>query len=140
MTGRCLRIDDAHHPTLVHDGDPVGYPKYLIEVFRDHQNRSVLVALFDETRMDVLGGADVDATGWLSSDQHLRGTGELAGDDHLLDVAAGEILGGRLDARRLDGVLIDQSLAVFIDGREVVQTAPEVSGLVVVDQQHILGD
>src|ERR1044071_5442571 len=63
---------------------------YLLELERDQQDRAALVALLDQASVHELDRADVEAARGLGGDQHLGVGGQLAGDDHLLLVAAGQ--------------------------------------------------
>ena len=55
-----------------------------------------------EQPVDLLLGADVDAAGRLVEDEHVAVLGQPLGEDDLLLVAAGEVLHGLVDRRRLD--------------------------------------
>src|SRR5438477_449284 len=76
--------------TFVEDEDPVGERHHLLELQRDEQDRPPLVALGYEPSMEELDRADVDPARRLRGDQDLRVACDLACDDNLLLVAAGE--------------------------------------------------
>jgi hypothetical protein len=61
----CARVDDAHDPAPVHDGDAVTQGEHLVELRRDDQDCCALVSLGDDPFVDVLDRADVEATGRL---------------------------------------------------------------------------
>ena len=75
---------------FVHDGDAVGERADLVQLGRDEQHRRARVALGDELAVDELDGADIHAARGLRGEQHARLAADLARDDDLLLVAAGE--------------------------------------------------
>src|SRR5919204_3398447 len=91
--------DDA---AVVDHPDAVGERQDLLQVGGDQQHRQALVAGGHQLLPDELGGADVEAPGRVGGDQQLGAAGELARQHQLLLVAAGEGVGRRGDARRLD--------------------------------------
>src|SRR3954452_14847194 len=72
---------------FVEDEDAVGEREDLVELERDQEDRPPLVALLDETPMEVLDRADVESARGLRRDQHLRVARDLSRRDHLLLVA-----------------------------------------------------
>ena len=85
-----VRRELADDLALVHDEDPVGERQDLLELERDEQDRAALVALGDEPAVQELDRADVEAARRLRGDQDPRVARDLARDDELLLVAAGE--------------------------------------------------
>ena len=73
--------------------------------------------------MDVLDGADVDAPGRLADQQHIRVLLHFPGDHQLLLVAAGEVRGLVLRARRAHVPLLHLGLAILADRLLVLQPA-----------------
>ena len=59
------RVDDAHDPAPVHDGDAIAEGEHLVELGRDDQDRRALVTFGDDPLVDVLDRADVEAPGRL---------------------------------------------------------------------------
>ena len=85
---------------LVHDEDPVGEREDLLELERDEQDAASLVALLDHAAMHELDRADVEPPRRLRGDQDLGVAVDLAGEDDLLLVPAGEAARARPSARR----------------------------------------
>ena len=77
------------------DEDAVGERQNLIELERDEEDGSTLVALLDEPVVDELDRADVEPSRRLARHQDSGVTCDLAGDHDLLLVAAGERRGER---------------------------------------------
>ena len=67
----------------------------LVEVLADQEHPDALLGGLPEIGVHGLDRADVEARGRRRGDQHLRLARELAAEDELLEVAAGEV------ARRL---------------------------------------
>ena len=65
--------------------------------------------------MDVLGSADVNPAGRLRNNKDVGIATELAGNDNLLDISAGQVLGRRVDIRRLDAIFGSEALAALLD-------------------------
>ena len=63
---------------------------HLVEVERDEEDAAALVALGDELLVDELDRADVETAGRLHGQERVRLAVQLAGDDQLLLIAAGE--------------------------------------------------
>ena len=72
----------------------------LVELERDEQHRPALVALLDQPAVDELDRADVEPARRLGGDQHAWVAVDLAGEDHLLLVAAREARPPASPARR----------------------------------------
>ena len=72
----------------------------LVELGRDDQHGRALVALLDDALVDVLDRADVEAARRLGRHDQLERPRELAGDDDLLLVAAGQVARRVEDRRR----------------------------------------
>ena len=97
---------------------PVADLEQLVELLGDHQHRDAGVAQVEQRLADLRRGADVDAPGRLRRDQHPRMLPDLAADDELLQVAAGQAARGRLRAAGLDPVLGDRRLREVAHGAE----------------------
>ena len=102
------RRELADDPAVVHDEDPVGERQDLLELERLEQDRAALVALGDEPPVHELDRADVESARRLRGDEHARVALDLARDDHLLLVAAGERARRRQRAAAADVELLDQ--------------------------------
>jgi hypothetical protein len=116
-------VEGADQAAVVHDGDPVGEGEHLVEFGGDEQHRGALIALGDELGVDVLDRADVDTSGRLRRDEQVDRAIELAGDDELLLVAAGQGAGRRGDRRGADVEGAHELLGVGVDGRELQRAA-----------------
>ena len=88
--------------------DAVRKAEDLVQVRADEQDGAAGVALLHDLTVDEVGGADVHAARGLRDHHRFRAEGELAGDDHLLHVAAGEGADLRSDARAADIELLRQ--------------------------------
>src|ERR1700733_11923140 len=77
-------------PALVDHDDPVRQSPDFLVLERHEQYRATLVALRDETAVNELDRAHIEAAGRLVGDQDLRLGRDLAGDGDLLLVAAGQ--------------------------------------------------
>ena len=125
---------------LVDDEDPVGEREDLLELERDEQDRAALVALGDEAAVEELDRPHVEAARRLGRDQHLRVARDLARDDDLLLVAAGEAARARLRAAAAHVELLDQPCGA-LDHPRGKQPAPlRVRRLRVVVQPDVLRD
>ena len=102
------RSELAHDLALVDHEDPVGEREDLLQLERDEQYRTPLVALLDEAAMDELDRTDVEAARRLGRDQHLRVAIDLAREHDLLLIAAREATGERLRAAAADVELLQQ--------------------------------
>src|SRR6478736_6247032 len=90
--GRRELSDDL---ALVNDEDPVGQREHLLELERDEEDRSSLVAFLDQAAVDEFDRADVEPSRRLSGDQDLRVAVDLTREHDLLLVAAGQAPGAR---------------------------------------------
>ena len=97
-------------PTLRDDGEPVADLDQLVELLGDRRARRRRWSRRSISAWRICAdGADVDAPRRLRGDQHLRVLADLAADDELLQVAAGQaarrgVGPARLDAERRDRV------------------------------------
>ncbi len=140
LGGRLRRVEDPHDPALVHDGDPVAQREHLVELGGHDQHRSPLVTLLDHSPVDVLDRADVQAPRRLGGHEQLDRPAELARDDHLLLVAAGQVVDLVEHARRPDVELLDQ-LGRRRHDRVPVEAQAVGERLEVVGvEHHVLGD
>jgi len=80
-------VDDV---AAMDDEQPVGQAHDLVEVGGDEQYGRATITRADQGAVDELHGADVDAARRLRDDQQRRVGLELARDDDLLHVAAGQ--------------------------------------------------
>lgn len=71
----------------------------FVEVFGDHQNRRAGIAQRDQRTVNGRGRADVDAPGWVRSDQQFRLLKNFPTEDEFLQVAAGQAARGGLRVR-----------------------------------------
>ena len=83
-------VAQADQLAAVDDGDPVGQLEDLVELRRDEQDGRPGVALGDGLLVDELDAADVEAASRLVEDEQAQVAAELARDDDLLLVAAGQ--------------------------------------------------
>src|SRR5262249_36560289 len=74
----------------------------LVELFRDDQHGDAFVAQIDQRLPDLRRGADVQPGGRLRCDHYARSLQNLATDDVLLQVAAGQRARLRFRPRGLD--------------------------------------
>ena len=100
-------VEDGDQLAAVEHADPVRELEDLVELGGDQQDGGAGVALGDGLAMDELDAADVQAARRLVEDQQLQLAPELARDDDLLLVAAGEGAGGAVGRRRPDVELGD---------------------------------
>ena len=89
--------------------------------------------------MDELDAADIQAARWLVEDQERQVAGELARDDELLLIAAGERSGADRRGGRANVVLADALLGSCLDRLVVAQEAARVGSPVVVGQDEVVG-
>ena len=82
---------NADDPALVHDGDPVGQRVDLVELGRDDQRPPTPLSRWATIRLctNSIEPTSRPRVGWLASST-LHVAAHLAGDDHLLLVAAGQ--------------------------------------------------
>ena len=90
--------------------------------------------------MDELDRADVEAAGGLCGDQHLRVAVDLAGEDHLLLVSAGERARLRLRAASADVELRDQASRPFDETIREEPAETRRRRLAVVVECDVLGE
>jgi hypothetical protein len=90
--------------------------------------------------VDVFGGTDVDAACRLGCEKHRRSTGQLAGQDQLLDVSTRQVPRRRLERGRLDGEALDEVGRPLNDPAQPEQSPTAIRIPVVLDEHHILGD
>ena len=86
--------------------DPVGQPEHLVELGGDEHDGRAAVALGHDPLVHELDRADVEAAGRLRDDQQLQRPRQLAGEDDLLLVAAGQRVGRGVS---IDGVRTSNS-------------------------------
>ena len=84
--------DDA---AAIHHRDAVGELKQLFEVLADQKHAPPPARSCQELAVDEFGCADVDAARRLGGEQDSRVARELAGEERLLQVAAGQCRGAR---------------------------------------------
>src|SRR4028119_422419 len=112
------RVDDAQHlqahglpgpfpdgperaqAAVVDDRHPVGQLEKLVQVLADHHDGAALAGKIDQGLADQARRARIDAPGGLIHDDEPGPPDDLASDDELLEVAAGELARGRVALRR----------------------------------------
>ncbi len=72
---RAFAGQDARHPLVVEDEDPVGEREDLVQVERDQQDRPAPVALAPQPVVHRADGAHVQASRGLHDDEHARPAG-----------------------------------------------------------------
>ena len=87
----------------------------LVEIFGDEEGGRASRALLAQRRVDRFGGADVDAAGGVDGDDEPRLAGQLATEQELLLIAAGEGAQFGPAARRLDVVVGNEAVG---EGRD----------------------
>ncbi len=133
-----VRGDDADDPAAVHHRDPVGQRLDLLQFGGDDQHGGAAVAFGDDALVQELDGADVDAAGRLTGQQQRQRAGQLAGEHHLLLVAARQRLHRLGVGAGTDVELLDPLLGVLRDPAQLQQAAARVRVEVVEDE--VLGD
>ena len=98
----------GQHADIDH-GEPVGEHQQLVQILRDHQDGGAVGGQRDQGLMDRSSRTGVDAPGRLRDDEHAWVLQDLAADDELLQIAAGQAARQRLDARRADVELADHA-------------------------------
>ena len=126
--------------SLVHDENAVREREHLVELERDEQDRVTLVPLGDEPLVHVLDRTDVQPARRLRRDQHDRIARDLARDDDLLLVAAGEGARERERPAAADVELLDQTGRPLDEPGREEPAALRVGRLVVVVQRDVLGE
>src|SRR5205085_6412426 len=106
---RRILADDA---ALVDHENPVGERQDLVELERHEEDGSSRVAFGHEPLVHELDRADVEASSRLRRDQHPRVPRDLARDDDLLLISAGERPGAGLWAAASHVVLLEESARV----------------------------
>ena len=96
-----------HDASAIHHGDAVGEREDLLQVLADQKHRAAARAERQELAVDELGRADVDAARRLRGEQDFRLARDLAGEQRLLQIAAGERAGARLRAGGADVEALD---------------------------------
>ena len=114
-------VDHADQLAAVDDRDPVGQLEDLVELRGDQQDRRPGVALGDRLAVDELDAADIESARRLIEDEQAQVARELACDDDLLLVAAGQRCRADLGRRRPDVEFLDPLLGGRLDGRVVAQ-------------------
>jgi hypothetical protein len=112
---RLRRRDARRDPSLGDDDQPVADLEQLLELLADDKHGTAVVAQLQQRAADLRRGADVDAPGRLRDDQQLRVGVDLAADDELLQVAAGQALGDRVRSTGLDVEARDQLFGQLLD-------------------------
>jgi hypothetical protein len=97
---RRRRIDFARDAALVDHEQAIGQRHHFLELRRDEQDRAAGVPQLDQLAVDELDGADVHATGGLRDEKQPGLQLELAADDELLLIAAGQRPRGQIEIRR----------------------------------------
>ena len=92
-------VEHADERAAVDHADPIGQGEHLVELGGHEQHGGAPVAHLDDAAVDELDRADVESPGRLGDDQQLHVAGQLAGDDHLLLVAAREVVHRDVGAR-----------------------------------------
>jgi hypothetical protein len=73
-----------------HDADTIRQSQHLVEIFADEDDRSAALAGGQQTLMHGIARARIQAAARTVRDHNGRAAAELAGDDQLLGVAAGQ--------------------------------------------------
>src|SRR5450755_4643623 len=89
---RLRRLHARRDATLGDDDEPVADLEQLLELLADDEHGAAVVAQRQQFAADLRRRADIDAPGRLRDDEQLRVGVDLAADDELLQVAAGEAL------------------------------------------------
>src|SRR5690606_40757927 len=101
-----------------HRVDAVAHAEQLGQFGRDHQDAFALIDQFVDQLIDLVLGADVDASGRLVEDEQFRPGEDPLAENDLLLVAAGEVSGELVHRGGLDAELAAQALG---DGGDLVQ-------------------
>src|ERR687898_283333 len=101
-------LELAGDAALIEHQDTVAEVQNLVQLEGEQQDPLAGVAGGDELLVDELDGADVEAARRLDGEQDVRITVQLAGDDQLLLVAAGEGAGDGVGRRGADVELLHQ--------------------------------
>ena len=117
------RVDLSGDRALVHDHDAVGQSEDLIEVLADQEHADAAGRGLAQVLVHGLDRADIEPTGRSRGNEHARLARELAGEDDLLQVAAGEPARRGVRPRRLDVVALDHDAGAFADPAAVAASA-----------------
>src|SRR3990170_712194 len=117
-------LDAAAEPPPREHGDPVAQVDELLEVGGDDERRDPPLRLLADARPHRTGRPHVEPVRRLAVDHRLRLEGELAREQHLLDVAAGERGDPRSGAGRPDVEARDEVLRGRVDGPLLDDAAP----------------
>src|SRR5262249_26122234 len=108
LDARLLGVEVAGHATLVHDGDAVGESQDLVQVLADQEHGYTLACRLPEVGVHRLDPAHVEAARRRGGDEDAGGAGELAAEDELLQVSAGEVARARLRSGSRHRVAVDE--------------------------------
>src|SRR5438046_5481051 len=133
-----VRRERADDLALVDDEDPIRQRENLVELERHEEHRAARVPLGDEPFVHELDGADVQTACRLRRDQHARVAGDLAREDHLLLVAAGERACERLRPAAAYVVLAEQTARALDHAARIEPPPARERRLVVVVQRDVL--
>ena len=98
------------------------------------------MSLLQQLLADVFRRADVEAAGGLRSDDHARVAGDLTRQDHLLDIAAGEIPGQRVARGCLDLEFFDQFIGMPGNVAQVQKAGAGKRLFLMFAQDHVFRD
>ena len=125
----------------VDHADAVGEGEHLVELGRHEEHRGALVADLDDAAVDELDRPDVEPAGRLGHHEQLHVAGQLAGDDHLLLVAAREVATGHVRARACGRrTRATSSRRVAADGVVVAQAPARERAAAVAVEHEVVGD
>src|SRR5215211_8274590 len=130
----------AYDPALVDDEDAVGERQDLFQLQRDEQDRAALVALLDEPAMDELDRADVEPARRLGGQQDARIALDLAGDDHLLLIAARQRGGPRERPTAADVEGLQEAPRPCDQPARIEPAEARVGRLLVIVERDVLGE
>lgn len=133
-------VEPGDQATVLEDEQPVGEREEFGEVGGDQQHGGAPVTRGDQTLVHESHRADVHPARDLGGDQQAWSRGEFAGDDHLLQVAAGQRAYGHRRVGGADRVLVDQPLGVGADGTRVQDAAAGEGRAVVAVHDEVVGD
>src|SRR3954469_25767700 len=112
----------AGDAALMHDDGAIAHPQHLLHLAGDEQNRDAALGQVFHQAVNLLLGADVDATGGLVEQQHARRHRQPLADHHLLLVTPRQELADLSVAGRSDVELADHPLGQ-VSLRRVVKKA-----------------
>ena len=128
----CVAVHLADDPALEHHQDAVAQRHDLVQLDRDQQDGAAGIAQGEQLAMDEFDGADIDAAGRLADQQHLGLARDLARQDQLLLVAAGEVAAPEVRIARPDVEALHQLAAGVGHGVAVHQDAAVIVVVVVI--------